>query len=125
MTLPRRRVHSPEESALFNPAFISILIARATEGHRTESDRDPLIPIVFVCTAIALDASVRSTLTMRLNSHLGAWKYNNPSAAARVPQLCRIHTDHFRRGMLFAIHHDLVAIDGGHLVRETCGFVKP
>jgi hypothetical protein len=106
---------TPEEAALFNPAFVSILVTRIVEGHRRESDRDPTLPIVFVATAIALDGQVRSTLTMTVRSHLGAWKYGNPAAAARIPQLCRVHRDNFRRGLMFGLHHRLVIIDGSHL----------
>lgn len=116
MTTPARVIRAPEDRALFNPVFVSILIARVVAGSREESDVDPAIPIAHVATAMALDDQVRASLTMTVRSHLGAWKYNNPAEASRIAHLYRIHRRNFTRGLLFGIHHGLLALDGARVI---------
>jgi hypothetical protein len=124
MSGPTKVSRAPEELALFNPAYVAVLIARVIEGARREVDVDPMLPVALVATAIALDEQVRSTLTMTIRSHLGAWKYSNPAAVSRVPLLCRIHQASFRRGLMFGIRHRLIALDGANIAFGTTSIRK-
>lgn len=121
---PDLRTRPAEQEALFNPAFLSILATRVVEGHRQESDRDPLVPIVHVGVAISLDTAVRSTLTMTIRSNLGAWKYTNPREVARVPHLCQIHAESIRRALIFGVRSQLLQIDGAQVGLGTLALRK-
>lgn len=104
-----------EVQALFNPAFLAVLATRVVEGHRQESDRDPLLPLVYVAVAMSLDSEVTSTLTMTVRSNLGAWKYTNSRTVAKIPRLCELHTERIRVALIFSLGRGLLTLDGAQI----------
>lgn len=104
-----------EIEALFNPSLLSILATRFVEGHVTEHGSDPVLPIVYVGVAIALDSTTRDTLTMTIRSNLGAWKYENSRAVTHVPHICRLHAGNISRAIIFGLNRQILSIQDAQL----------
>lgn len=116
MTEPAAALRPPSEvSALFNPAYLAILATRTVEGYRRETGSGTPLPVAIVSVAMSLDRDVVASLTMNIRSHVGAWKYGNPRAFARIPRLCESHSGKIRSGIIFALHHRLLTVDDGYL----------
>lgn len=103
------------ERALFNPAFVGLLIARAVRGN-ADYNADPLsLPIAFVAVSMALDERIRDSLTYNVRSNLNAWIRGHPGQHARVGELAPQMTDRIRRGLIFILSSGHVEILSGRL----------
>lgn len=99
--------------ALFNPAFLAVLIGQAATGHETDH-RSPLpLGLGFLVAPMVLHPPTREALP-RVNARLAIWIEQHQllrvELRGRAPQLATTT----RRALRFGLRHDLIelAADG-------------
>lgn len=83
----------PEEAALFNPAFLSLLIAVAAADYEATAHRPMPTTLAFLVAPFSLHADTRAALPGNVRRRLSSWLMENPviqggfpgRAAATVP----------------------------------------
>ena len=75
-----------EEAALFNPAFLAVLLRAAAREHGLRGDGAALpVPFAFVIPALALHAPTRNELPHSVAAQMAVWVQSNPSLVADLP----------------------------------------
>ncbi|WP_425550132.1 three component ABC system middle component [Actinomycetospora chlora] len=113
MTSPTRKPSASE--ALFNPAFMCLLIVRAAAGHISYGDRPIPIPLAQVAVAASLDEGIRLSLTHNIASNLTSWIRSNPGQHARIGRVAPTVVGPFRQGMIFGLHYGHLSLQQGRL----------
>lgn len=109
----------PEEARIFNPAFCGELIGRTVcEYHRTRQAALS-IAIAFLVIPIALHRPTREALPGRANTAFAGWVAENAALLAELPERARRLRPVSREALLFALRHQLLALeDGGFVTGE-------
>lgn len=111
--------------ALFNPAFLAVLIGRAAVGHRTDHAAPLPMALGYLVGPMVLHTPTREALP-RVNARLAKWADEHQLLRAelrwRAPQLTEIT----RRGLRFGIRHDLIVFtQGGIEAAATLTRLRP
>lgn len=95
---------SPEEFALFNPAFIALLNVRVIQGWVKETNEDgaPLV-MAYLAVLMTLHAPTSQLAPMRITSNFFDWVQSNPEIPASFPRSARALTPLVRSGLLFSL----------------------
>lgn len=105
-----------EEARIFNPAFCSELIARTVgEYHRTRQAAFSMAT-AFLVLPLTLHKPTREALPGRANTAFAGWVAGNSISLAELPERARRLRPVSREALLFALLHELLAIDSGGLV---------
>jgi hypothetical protein len=100
---------SVDARALFNPAFVAALIARAADGHRRERDAPLPLALAYLIAPLVLHTPTREELP-RVNARLAKWADDHQLARAelrwRAPQLPAVT----RRALRFGLRHELILL---------------
>lgn len=106
----------PEEARIFNPAFCGELIGRTVcEYHRTRHAALN-IATAFLVLPLTLHQPTRDALPGRANTAFAGWIAEHGALLADLPDRARRLRAVSREALLFAIRHQLLAIEGGGLV---------
>src|SRR5689334_23261202 len=83
MSAPVGSTRPIEEQALFNPAFLAVMIRRAAEDHEKRAD-GRLLPVVltYLAAPLALHGPTRRQLPTLVTVQMGEWIRNHPDASA-------------------------------------------
>lgn len=99
---PRRRA-GLDARALFNPAFVAVLLGKASRGHLEESDTPLPFALAFLIAPLVLHAPTRTALPRRVNARLGTWAENHPLVRSelrlRAPGLTSVTPRAIRLGL--------------------------
>lgn len=106
-TLPR------EDAALFNPGFVSVLLARSAIGHSQEVARPIPIPIAFVAVSVALHRWSRESLPNSIRTNFVRWLDEHPDATTTLPIRAAAFAPVASEGLLFGLAHGLFEITNG------------
>ena len=101
----------PEEARIFNPAFCAELIGRtASEYHRT---RQTALNIVtaFLVLPLTLHRPTREALPRRANTAFAGWVAEHAALLVELPDRARHLRPVSREALLFAVHHQLLALN--------------
>ena len=106
----------PEEARIFNPAFCGELIGRTVcEYHRT--CQSPLgMATAFLILPLTLHKPTRDALPGRANTAFAGWIAERAALLAELPDRARRLRPISREALLFAVRHQLLAIEKGGLV---------
>lgn len=100
--------------ALFNPAFIALLLRRAAAGHQRDHHRPLPLMLAFLVPPLVLHGPTRRALPP-LNTRLASWATRNPllraELAVRAPRLTPIT----RRALRFGVRHGLIEFEANGL----------
>jgi ABC-3C biological conflict system middle component len=95
--------------ALFNPAFVAVLIARAAAGHRRERDASLPLALGYLVAPMVLHTPTRDALP-RVNARLARWADEHQLVRAelrwRAPQLSSVT----RHALRFGLRHELIGL---------------
>ena len=95
--------------ALFNPAFLAALIARAAAGHRTDHGAPLPLALGYLIAPMTLHTPTRQALP-RVNARLANWADEHQLLRAelrwRAPQLTEITP----RSLRFGLRHELISL---------------
>ena len=112
-----------EEAALFNPAFVGLLLAASAREYAIASgDRMPF-SIAFVLIPMALHAGTRAALPGRANAHISKWVLDNPVLQADLPERASLLRETVRAGLRYAVRSGSIEITGWEL-RSRIGRVQ-
>ena len=106
-----------EEARIFNPAFCGELIGRTVcEYHRA---RQPALSVVtaFLVLPLTLHRPTREALPRRANTAFVGWVAENAALLAELPERAKLLRPVSREALLFAVRHQLLALEGGGLLR--------
>ena len=107
---------SAEEARIFNPAFCGELIGRAVcEYHRTHPVALSMV-IAFLVLPLTLHSRMREALPRRANTAYVGWVAEHAALLVEVPELARHLRPVTREALIFALRHQLLALDTGGLV---------
>lgn len=105
--------HRSEAHALFNPAFMALLLARYVQGHEEVQNETPApYFLAHIALPMAVNSTVQDRLTYNIASLLGTWSNSNPDLLANLPEQIAALQIHTQAGISFALRHRIVAADG-------------
>jgi hypothetical protein len=111
-------VASREEFNLYNPAFIALVQSEVARGHRQNSTAGICLPLVFGASTIALFEHLRRDLPSTTRTHLAKWLKDYPEFRPEFQRLVRGSVCPLRAGLLFALTHNAVVLDGASVLAQ-------
>jgi Family of unknown function (DUF6521) len=103
----------PREFAhLLNPAFLGLLVVRASAGYTMESTFGLPFPLVFLALPIVLHRSTRDRLPRTIATKLTVWLEDLPEVRVGFPERVRALAPYAREGVRFALARDAVRLTG-------------
>jgi len=79
-----------EEEALFNPAFLSLILREAAkEFFERSGGRDLPAMLAYLIAPVALHGPTRQTLPRSVTAQMGEWVRAHPAALVDLPQRAR------------------------------------
>lgn len=105
-----------EEQALFNAAFLALMIRRAAEEHEQRA-RGRLLPVVLVylVAPLALHGPTRRQLPTHVTTQMGEWIRSHPDASAGLEVRARVLRPLVSSGLTMGLRHGLVLGENGGL----------
>lgn len=105
-----------EEQALFNAAFLALMIRRAAEEHEQRAG-GRLLPVMlaYLIVPLALHGPTRRQLPTHVTTQMGEWIRNHPEASAGLDVRTRVLRPLVSTGLTMGLRHGLVAGEDGTL----------
>lgn len=104
-----RHIGAADARALFNPAYVSCLIARSAYGHGRAFENPLPVPLAFLIAPLVLHSETRGELPA-VTAHLSTWVDQRPLLRAelrvRAPRL----TSTTRQALRFGVRQDLLIL---------------
>lgn len=105
-----------EELALFNAAFLALLVRRAADEHERRSGGHPLSAmLVYLVLPLALHGPTRRQLPRNVTSQMGEWIRAHPDAAAGLGERVRALGPLVSAALRLGLTHGLLTSDAGAL----------
>ena len=92
---------SPEERALLNPSFFSLLFWHAATGHMAEGRAGLPFGTGFLVLPMVLHRETRESLPKMVTTSLPVWLDDNPLVRARLAERARTLVPYTREALLF------------------------
>jgi len=106
-----------EEANLFNPAFCTVLLAKAVEDFSKKTKRAFPYPLLFLVLPIVLHPRTRSALPHSTITSLLAWAQDNHEQMVSFASHLIALRDVTREALLFGLQHKILSItDDGDMV---------
>ncbi|WP_369252948.1 three component ABC system middle component [Geodermatophilus amargosae] len=109
MSAPYATSATPEQRALFNPAFISVLAHACATGFLARAERGMPLPYFYLSLPIALHARDRQVLPGTTGAYMSAWIRGNPEVLAGFPSRVRSLRAIISQGLVFSLRHQALA----------------
>lgn len=107
---------SREERALFNPAFLALICARAVQGHAAKHGPICPLPIAVTAAVMALQPAVRAILPRTTSASMPKWVEDNQAVRVHMATNAAALSKVVRQGMLFALQTEVLKLDPPGLV---------
>jgi hypothetical protein len=105
-----------EELALFNAAFVALLVRRAVDEHERRSGGRPFpTMLAYLALPLALHGPTRRALPGNVTAQMGEWVRAHPEAAAGLGVRARALRPLVSAGLRLGIAHGLLTVDAGGL----------
>jgi hypothetical protein len=116
MSLAVASTRPVEELALFNAAFLALLVRRATDEHERRSKGQPLpTMLAYLALPLALHGPTRRTLPRNVKAQMGEWIRAHPDASAGLGYRVRALRPFVSAGLRLSLTHGLLTADAGAL----------
>jgi hypothetical protein len=102
---------SPEEAALFNPAFCAVLLECCAGDYIGEAERPLPFVLTFLALPIVLHKPTREALPAKKSSSLTTWMEHHPSVRVGFSERVKALSPVVREAMLFGVQHGRLALD--------------
>jgi len=110
----------PEEAALFNPAFLSVLIAVAAADYEATVGQPMPATLAFLVAPFALHADTRAALPGNVRRRLSSWLIEHPIIQAGFPSRARATVPLVREALRYGLRADAFEfVDGA--IRSRIG----
>lgn len=119
-----------EEEALFNPAFLALVVRAAVADHVLRSGGRGLPTVLaYVITPLALHGPTRRTLPSNVTAQMGEWIRSHPEALVGLSERTRALRPLVSVGVRFGLVHGLLraqhgTIDAAALGRRPRGMAR-
>jgi len=105
-----------EELALFNAAFLALLVRQAAEEHERRAGGRPLpTMLAYLAVPLALHGPTRRRLPNNVTAQMGEWIRAHPEAAAGLQERIRALRPLVSVGLGFGLTHGLLTAGAGTL----------
>jgi hypothetical protein len=102
-----------EELALFNPAFLALLLRRAAEEHEARSGGGAMPTVLgYLVAPLALHGPTRRALPVTVLSQMGEWIRSHPEASIGLGDRARALRPLVSHGLRLGLQHGLLSSDG-------------
>jgi len=102
-----------EELALFNPAFLALMLRRAVEEHeRRSAGRAMPTVLSYLVAPLALHGPTRRALPITVRSQMGEWIRSHPEASLGLGGRAQALRPLVSDGLRLGLQHGLVSADG-------------
>lgn len=102
---------SREEVALFNPAFMSLMLRQFIVGFRSYAETDPHIALTMVGTVLPLHRRTRLSLPPTVRTDLLEWLSRHGEIRFLHPKRVSAMMPLLREGLVYGIQRDLLVLD--------------
>lgn len=101
----------PLAGAMFNPAVIASLLARAADGYTTRAPSGMPWTLSFLATPLVLHHSTREALpTGKRLPHVASWVQKNPLLCAAFPMQAQATVAAVRLALRFGLRHHVLRL---------------
>lgn len=116
MNVPDLVTRPVEEEALFNPAFLALLVREAAAQHAQRSDGRPLPTLLaYLAAPLTLHGPTRRTLPINVTAQMGEWIRAHPEAVLGLADRARALRPLVSAGIRLGLTHGLLASRSGAL----------
>jgi hypothetical protein len=105
-----------EAEALFNPAFIAMMLSRAAAAHQKRTERAMPLSICFIAVPIVLHGPTREAMPRKVTAKLGVWLDDHPLLRAGFRGRARAIAPHVRAGLREGIRAGVLEVSGEDIV---------
>lgn len=106
-----------EEYALFNPAFLALLIRQCVAQHQRRADGRPMHAVLaYLATPLALHAPTRASLPSNVTSSMAGWITSNPNLLMHLPSHVAALRPYVSNGLMLALRHGVIESERSHLI---------
>jgi len=119
-----------EEEALFNAAFVSVLLFEAVRQYYDRSGKRPMPVILpYLLAPLALHRPTRDRLPSRINAQMGEWVRAHPEVLMDLGERARSLRPVVSVGICFGLRHGVLqnidgAIRAGQTLRRPRGMAR-
>jgi len=92
---------SPEERALLNPSFFSLLLWQAATAHMSYADAGLPFGTAFLVLPVVLHRGTRESLPRTLATSMPIWLDENPLVRARLAERARTLVPYTKEALIF------------------------
>jgi Family of unknown function (DUF6521) len=114
----------PEEAALFNPAFMGLLIAISAKDYEATCKTPMPFALAFLIPPMALDAETRDQLPGNVNALLSPWLLAHPLIQAGFAERATAMVPLVREGLRYAMRSGSLRLTGDALHSGIANRVK-
>lgn len=105
-----------EEQALFNPAFLALMIRRTADEHEQRGAGRPLpTMLAYLAAPLALHGPTRRQLPSHVTTQMGEWIRSHPDASAGLEVRSRALRPLVSAGLTMGLRHGLLVGEDGAL----------
>lgn len=127
MSTAAPRVRPFEEEALFNPAFLALVLHRVAKEHEQRGGLAMPVVLAYLVPPLALHRATREALPGVATSQMGEWIRSNPLLITTLAERARSLRPLVSSALCMGLRHGALVTDGsnvraGHLKRRTPGF---
>jgi hypothetical protein len=109
MAWPQR---PPEERALLNPGFCSVVLWHAASGYATVANAPLPFDVAFLMLPIVLHRETRESLPHAVSTSLAVWLDDNPLTRARIAERATTLVAFTKEALMFGGLHGLLNLAG-------------
>jgi hypothetical protein len=113
--LPPELDHPSDEAALYNPAFLALLLSAAAREYEDKSGEGMPWSIAFLVLPMTLPGTIRSTLPQRTNAYLSNWTRSSPLSRLEVAAQASALAPFVREALRFGLRHRYFVLHGYRL----------
>lgn len=106
---------SAEEAALFNPAFVAMVLHHIAQDFEQESSQGLPFVLAFVAAPVVFVSMIRDGLPTRKDSSLAAWLQANPRIRLKFAKLAAAMVPAVREGLLYGLAKEVLQMDGSDI----------
>ena len=111
-----------EEEALFNPAFLALVVHAAAADHEQRSGGQGLpVVLAYVITPLALHGPTRRTLPSNATAQMGEWIRSHPEALLCLSNRARALRSLVSAGIDLGLFHGLLRAQSGRISASALG----
>ena len=110
---------APEESRLFNPAFMATAAMFLAQGFRSEAGVGLPLPLAFVGCPLVTTTRLRSLLPRSTRTSMASWLQDHPEIRGQFPDLAMALVAPIRAGLLFGARRQAISISPQGEIRQS------